>query len=300
MSKVFHLALFLSLFVLTCQAQNTDTVKHKKPTLKFGLTYNSNSVYLGRTDSVTIPVYNLGATYTLKNGIFFSGTVNYVPSREFDKLDGGAIETGYNFEHDNLSGGITVSKYFSSFNSTQLISALDAVIGAELSYNLFDVITPSAHIDYVLGNGGGNDLILTGGIAHDFTIAKPFAAHDQLSIEPAIHFNAGSQNFYNTYVIRKQKSETARKNFRSKGKGNGNVVTTTSTQVTTGTTNFNKFEVLAYEFNLPFTYTVKKFAVEVNPVYAIAVHKIDDNGTNTFYVPNTSVFYLQLAVSYTF
>ncbi len=302
------LFLFLCTFVITAKAgaadtakqKKTDTVKVKKASFKIGTTYNSNSVYLARTDSVAIPIYNLGLTYTLKNGIFFSGTVNYVPSREFDKLDGGSLETGYNFEANNLSGGVSVSKYFSSFNSTQVISALDASLGAELSYNVFDVITPSIHVDYVLGNGGGNDFLLTGGMAHDFSIDKPFAAHDKLSIEPAIHFNAGSQNFYSTYFIRKQVSEVARKNLRSKGKGVGNTVTTTTTQLVPGTTNFSKFQVLAYEFNLPFTYTIKKIAVEINPVYAIAVHKIDDNGTNTFYVPNSSVFYLQLAVSYTF
>jgi hypothetical protein len=277
----------------------TDSaVVKKKSALKLGMTYNSNSVYQGRTDSVTTPNYSLGVTYTLKSGIFFSGSVNYVPNREFDKLDGGSLETGYNFELGNLSGGVALSKYFASFNSTSLISALDLNLGTELSYNIDDIITPSVHVDYAIGNGGGNDFILTGGVAHEFDFDKPFGKQDKLSIEPGIHFNAGTQNFYNTYFIRQKNSESKRQNFRKTGKKGTTSVTNAGTTATT--TNYNKFQVLAYEFNIPLSYTIKKLSIDVNPIYAIAVNKIDDDGTQTFSVPSTSVFYLQLGVSYTF
>src|ERR1700756_858517 len=52
-----------------------DTVKHKKASLKVGLTYSNNAVYLARTDSVATPNWGLGVTYTLKSGIFFEGMV---------------------------------------------------------------------------------------------------------------------------------------------------------------------------------------------------------------------------------
>jgi hypothetical protein len=316
MKKLRAFAVVCSLFALALQvnAQNKEvnkTVKDlptkevdspaikKKAALKLGLIYNSNSVYQGRTDSVTIPNYSIGATYTLKSGIFFSGSINYVPNREFDKLDGGSLQTGYNFESGNLSGGVALSKYFASFNSTSIISALDLNAGAELSYNISDIITPSVHVDYAIGNGGPNDFILTGGITHGFDFDKPFSENDKLSIEPGIHFNAGTQNFYNTYFVRRKNSEAKRQNFRKTGKKNGATTAVTNT-ATSSTANYNEFQVLAYEFNVPFTYTIKKVAVEVNPVYAIAVHKIDDDGTKTSYVPNTSVFYLQLGLSYNF
>ena len=277
-----------------------DTVKKKHSALKIGLTFNSNSVFLARTDSVATPVFNTGLTYTLKSGIFFAGTVNYVPSRQFDKLDGGSLETGYNYEKHNFSGGVTLSKYFATFNSTQLISALDATLGLDASYNIANIVTPSAHVDYALVKSGGNDFILTGGLAHDFTIEKPFSAKDNLSIAPAVHFNAGTQNFYNTYFIRQQTSLQGRLNARSKGKGKGVTATTPTTTTTPVVTNVNKFQVLAYEFSVPVSYTNRKFAAEFTPVYAIAVHKTDDNGTNTFYLPNSSVFYFHFALSYAF
>jgi len=315
MRNILVLSLFLFPFYITTaaaqdngakaatglhQSVTPDSAKAKKSSLKTGITYNSNSVFLARTDSVATAVFNFGVTYTLKSGIFFSGTVNYVPSRQFDKLDGGSAETGYNYEKDNFSAGVTLSKYFAAFNSTQLISALDATLGAEVSYDINDIVTPSAHVDYALVKSGGNDFILTGGLEHEFTIDKPFAAKDKLSIEPAVHLNAGTQNFYNTYYTRQQASLQARINAKSKGRGKGVVTTTAVTQVTPTTTSASKFQVLAYEFSLPFTYSVKKVSAEFLPVYALALHKIDDNGTNTFYLPNSSVFYVQVALSYTF
>jgi len=282
------------------QSVTADSAKAKKSSLKAGITYNSNSVFLARTDSVATPVFNFGITYTLKSGIFFSGTANYVPSRQFDQLDGGSLETGYNYEKDNFGAGITLSKYFAAFNSTQLISALDATLGAEVSYNLNDIVTPSVHVDYALVKSGTNDFILTGGLAHEFTIDKPFGAKDKLSIEPAFHINAGTQNFYNTYYVRQQASLQARINAKSKGKGKGVVTTTTVTQVTPTSTTASKFQALAYEFYVPFSYSVKKLSAEFSPVYATAVNKINDTGTSTVSLPNSSVFYFQAAVSYTF
>jgi len=284
-----------------------DTAKKKKATFRTGLNYNSNSVFLARTDSVATPNYSLGVTYTLKSKIFFSAAVAYIPNRQFQKVDGGSLETGYNFDVDNLSGGVALAKYFSSFNSTQIISALNATASAELSYNLFDVVTPSAHIDYALVKTGGNDFILTGGLQHEFSFKNILTKKDALSFEPAAHLNAGSQNFYSTYFVLKSKSQQKRDSAKSNGKSNGKGKSATQTVISqapavqsTVTTNTNKFQILAYEFNTPFTYTYKKLGVEFNPVYALAVHKIDDDGTRTFYVNNSSVFYVQVAVSMTF
>jgi hypothetical protein len=85
-----------------------------------------------------------------------------------------------------------------------------------------------------------------------------------------------------------------------KARGGTTSTVTTTTTTTPVVTNTNKFQVLAYEFSVPVSYAFRKFVAEFTPVYAIAVHNIDDDGINTFYVPNTSVFYFQLAVSYRF
>lgn len=293
-------------------ASKTDTAKNvKKASLELRAGFANNTVFLGRTDSVAISSYNLGLTYTLKCGLFFSGSVNYIPSRQFDKVDGGGLEAGYNFDANNLSGGIALSKYFASFNSTELVSALDATVRGELSYDLYEVVTPSVEAEYALGrSGGGNDFLLNTGLTHEFGFDKVFAAHDHLGISPAFHMNSGTQNFYTTYITRKNASAGKRALHGSasvKGNGKGVTVGTSTTTTTTGkgstttqTTSSNKFQVLDYEWSMPITYGVKKFTFEFSPIYAIAVHKIYDDGTSTTSLPNSSVFYFQAAVSYKF
>lgn len=286
-------------------AGRQDTVKHKKASLKVGLTYSNNTVWLARTDSVAIPNYGVGLTYTLKSGLFFSGSVSYVPSRQFDKIDAGNFEAGYNFDVNNLSGSIAVSKYVAAFNSTQVISALDASVGAGLSYNLFDIITPSVHADYALVKSNGNDFMLSGGLSHEFDFEKVFAPKDNLSIEPKFEMIAGSQNFLSTYYTLKKNSAVQRqlhKNGNGKGKGATTTTTTTATTTTSNpvTTNNNKFQTLAYEYTLPIGYSWKKVGFSFTPAYAVAVHQITDDGTTTTYQPNSSVFYFQIGLSYTF
>jgi hypothetical protein len=284
-------------------ASKSDTVKHKKSSLKIGLTYSSNSVYLARTDSIATPNYGLGLTYTLKSGIYFSGEVNYIPSRQFDKLDAGNLEAGYNFDLDNLSGGVSVSKYIASFNSTQVISAIDATVGAEFSYDLFDVVSASVHGDYALVKSDGNDIIITGGLSHEFEFEKLFTKGDHLSIEPKAELTAGTQNFLSSYYVLKRKSAIKRQqhqNANGKGLNKTTSTSSSSTQTATVTSNSNKFQTLAYDFTLPISYSWKKIGFSVTPAYAIAVHKITDDGTTTSYLPNSSVFYIQVGVSYTF
>jgi|SRR6185312_7785422 len=282
-----------------------DTLKHKKASFKIGLNYSTNSVYLARTDSVATPNYNAGITYTLKSGIFFEGAVSYVPGRQFNKLDAGNLETGYKFDLDNLSGGVSVSKYFAGFNSTQVISALDATIGAELSYDLFNVITPSVHVDYALvRSNGGNDIIVVAALGHEFEMQKIFSKGDHLSIEPKIELTAGTQNFTTTYYILKQNGAAQRQqhqNSKGVGKGLSKTTTTSNTlQSNPVTTNTNKFQTLAYEFTLPFVYSYKKLGFSVIPAFAVALHKIEDDGSNTYNLPDSSVSYLQVGVFYTF
>jgi len=285
-------------------ADKKDTVKHKKSSLKIGLTYSSNSVYLARTDSIATPNYGLGITYTLKSGIYFSGEVNYIPSRQFDKLDAGNLEAGYNFDlSDNLSGGVSVSKYIASFNSTQVISAIDATVGAELSYDLFDAVSASVHGDYALVRSDGNDIIITGGLSHEFEFEKVFTKGDRLSIEPKAELTAGTQNFLSSYYVLKHNSAAKRQqhqNAKAKGLAKTTSTSSSSSQTTSVTSNSNKFQTLAYEFSLPVSYSWKKFGVSFTPAYAIAVHKITDDGSTTAYLPNSSVFYFQVGVSYTF
>lgn len=293
--KTLYSVLFLLAFSSSkLLAQHIDSLPEKKSKLTLSLGYSSNSVFLGRADSVVTPLFNSSLTYTLKSGIFFSGSVNYIPNRETNKLDGGSIAAGYNFEHNNLSGGVEINKIISSDNSTQVIAALDATVGASLSYNIADFITPGIHAEFALGkSGGGNDIILTPGLTHDFNIEHPFSAHDNLSITPGIFLNAGTQNFYSTYYIRKDKRTI-------KLKASKNSVAVGKKATTQKTVNTSKLVMLDYEFTMPINYTCGKFGFELSPSYATAVNKSISSASQTTAVDKTSIFYVSAGISFAF
>jgi hypothetical protein len=147
----------------------------------------------------------------------------------------------------------------------------------------------------------GNDIIITGGLSHEFEFEKVFTKGDHLSIEPKAELTAGTQNFLSSYYVLKHNS-AAKRQQHANGKGLAKTSSTSgsSSKTTTVTSNSNKFQTLAYDFSLPVSYSWKKFGFSVTPAYAIAVHKITDDGSTTSYLPNSSVFYIQVGVSYTF
>lgn len=288
-------SLFILVFFTTSKllAQHTDSIPDKKSKLTLGIGYSSNSVFLGRADSVTTPLFNTSLLYTLKSGIFFSGSINYIPSRETNKLDGGSIGAGYNFDHNNLSGGFEINKYISNDNSTLVIASLSATIGASLSYNIADFITPTMHAEFALGkSGGGNDIILTPGLTHDFSIVHPFSAHDNLDITPGVFLNAGTQNFYSTYYLRKDKRTLRLKNLNSGLNG--------KKSASAKTVNTSKLVLLDYEFIMPVDYTCGKFGFELTPTYARAVNTSISSTSQSTSVDTTSIFYVSAGVTFTF
>ena len=288
-------SLFVLVFFTTSRllAQHTDSLSDKKSKLTLGIGYLSNSVFLGRADSVTTPLFNTSLLYTLKSGIFFSGSINYIPSRETNKLDGGSIGAGYNFDHNNLSGGFEINKYLSSDNSTLVIAALSATIGASLSYDIANFVTPTMHAEFALGkSGGGNDIILTPGLTHDFSIEHPFSAHDNLDITPGVFLNAGTQNFYSTYYLRKDK-----RTLRLKTSKNG---LSGQKPANAKSVNTSTLVLLDYEFIMPVNYTCGKFGVELTPSYARAVNTSISSASQTTSVNKTSIFYVSAGVTFTF
>ena len=279
--------------------KKVDSTK-KKSSLLIGVNYISNNVYLGRTDSVVTPNFNAQVTYTLKSGIYFSGGLTYIPNRTFDRLDAGILEAGYTFDHNDLSGAVSVSKYFASFISTEVVSAIDANLSGELDYD-FHFISASIKADYALAkSNGGNDFILTGGLQHEFDVTNPFSTNDALSISPAIFLNAGTQNFYTTYIIRKKNSAAA---IKAHGGGKGKTVNPVAPAPTstTSTVNTNKFQLLDNEYEIPITYSIKNLGFEFTPKYVVGHNIISDNPTTTTtYIPNTSLFYFKIGINYTF
>lgn len=257
--------------------------------------YSSNNVFLGRSDSAITPVFNTTLTYTSKWGFFLSGQLDYIPSQVTNKIDGASLEAGYNFEHNNLHLGAALTKFINSRNSTLVTAGLKATAEAEVSYNIGDLITPSLHSTFALNkSGGGNDIILTPGLVHEFYFSHLFSEEDDLEINPGIFLNAGTQNFYSFYYIKKKKNTVRTKTYKK------STAATTKSKKVLKTVSTNKLVMLDYEFLLPINYSIGKFGLELTPSYARAVNKSISVESQTTPVNATSVFYVNAAVAFTF
>lgn len=255
----------LSAFGLQALAQTTDSVAPKKPYLKFGMTYYSDNVYLGRTDTVTAPSYEPTLSYTFKSGVYFSGALEYFPNRVTNKLDGGNIEAGYNFDAtQNLSGGVSFTKSFYNTNSTQVQSEIGSNFDAFLDYDIADIITPYIGFDYGFAKSGfKDDILLTPSLSHDFEIDGIFDDNDLLLISPEVDMNTGTQNFFDSYLT--AKATKAKKVTKVQAAE----IATYNADLSTYKTYLSNFTVLDYEFTLPIEYKLGHLILNFTPTYAL-------------------------------
>jgi hypothetical protein len=286
-------ALFIFVFIfggLAAKAQ-IKTNETKKPGLELSLNYLSNSVYMGRADSVRTATISSQIKYSFNSGIFLSGSLDIIPNRKKNKLDGGDITVGYDFDlNEDLSGGIAYSKLFYSKTSTQVASAVSSTINANLTYDISDIISPTLSADYNINKQGINgDLFLNLAIAHDFTVENIFADDDNLTLSPTAELNTGTQNFFNGYVTNR-KLKNAKKA----------AIETAIIQAYTA--QLSQYRLLDYEFSLPVAYHTDNFTVNLKPVYTIARDQFKSAAVvNALGLSGqTSIFFLEIGLSLKF
>ncbi|MGZ3776619.1 MAG: hypothetical protein ACXVI9_03250, partial [Mucilaginibacter sp.] len=216
MRKVVYLPPLVILLSIICsktafsQTAAVDTIGDlksvKKASIKFGVNYLSNSVYLGRADTVKTPIIEPEIKYTFKNGIYFSGNLEYIPNRASKPLDAGSIAGGYDFDINNdWTAGVSFTKLFYNATSTQIGSSIGSTFNVNTDYDIAGIITPSLSIDYnILKQGFGSDILINAGLAHDFAKLGIFSTGDIGIISPTVTLNAGTQNFYDAFLTLKK------------------------------------------------------------------------------------------------
>jgi len=237
----------------TKKAESDDETK--KSGLDISLNYLSNSVFMGRPDSVRTATLSPAIKYSFSSGIYLSGGLELIPGRKKNKLDGGDLTLGYDFDITNdLSGGISYSKLFYSATSIQVSSAVSSTFNGNLTYNIGDIISPTLNADYNINKQGiTGDIFLNLGVSHDFT----FGANDELSISPTIEANTGTQNFYDGYIVYR-KLKNAKKTAAE------------TALIQAYTTELSQYRLLDYEFSLPIEYSTGNLTLKATPIYALA------------------------------
>jgi len=297
MNKKIYFSSIL-LFLLLCsrfafsQTTAIDTLGDfksiKKASLKAGLNYLNNSVYLGRADTVNTPLIEPNLKYTFANGIYFSGNVQIVPNRKTNKLDGGSLSAGYDFElGKNSSGSISYSQLFYNATSTQIGSSIGSTINANIDYDISDIITPSLSIDYnILKQGFGSDVMVNFGISHDFAQESIFAGDDIGLISPTATVNAGTQNFYSAFLtLKKYKLPKAGKAQKLLSAQDAKLA---------------KFQLLDFEFAAPIEYKTGPVLFSFTPTYAFAENKLPASITKGMVSTQSGLFFFEIGASVKF
>jgi len=240
-----------------------DKAKTETSSFRFGLSYLSNNVFMGRTDTVQTPTIAPTAKYTLKSGIYFSGTMDFLPNKKKNKLDGGDLTAGYDFDiTDDLSGSVSYAKLFYSSTSTQISAAVSSTFNANLTYDIGNIISPSVSADYNINKQGiNNDLFVNVALTHDFIAEGIFTDKDLILVSPTIILNTGSQNFYDAYLTKK-KLKNAKLNAKQ------------TALLNTYTNQLSHYALLDYEISAPFEYKNGPFIFQFTPIYAIVKNQL--------------------------
>ncbi|WP_428330159.1 hypothetical protein [Mucilaginibacter sp.] len=256
--------------------------------IKFGINYSSNNVFMGRTDTIRTPTIIPQIKYTLKSGIYFSGSIDIIPNRKKKKLDGGDLTAGYDFDiTDDLSGGASYSKLFYNSTSTQIASAISSTFNANLNYDIGNIISPSISADYNINKQGiNNDIFVNFSLTHDFIVAGVFGDADILLISPTATANTGTENFYDAYLTKKTFKNAKR-------------TAAQNALITKYTNMLSQYKLLDYEFSAPVEYKSGHFIFQFTPTYAIVQNQLP-KGISTRISTKPSVFYFETGVSLKF
>lgn len=265
-----------------------DKTSGTTSSFKVDITYASNNVFMGRTDTTKTPVLIPEIKYTLKCGLYFSGSLDIIPNRRKKKLDGGSLTAGYDFDiTDDLSGGVSVAKLFYSAASTQLSSSIRETFNANLTYDIAEIISPAVSIDYNLNKQGiGNDVFLNLGLGHDFAFVGIFDDADLILVSPTVAANTGTENFYNAYLTEKKLKNAKR-------------ATAQTALLDEYTSQLGKFKLLDYELSAPFEYKNGGFIFHFTPTYAIVKNELPKQITAKL-SDASSVFYFETGAAYKF
>ena len=292
-------AVLISFFTFTAYCQRDTTAHPEKKaspgakndstssSFKFGVSYLSNNVYMGRTDTATTPAIIPSVKYTFKNGIYFSGNLYYLPTKPTQKIDGGDLAGGYDFDiSDDVSAGGSFTRYFFSSTSTQIASAISSTINANINWDN-DYLSPALNVDYNLNVAGiNNDFLLSPAVAHDFIAVGVFGKTDIFLISPTVTLNAGTQNFYDAYLNKKK--------LKSK-----KLTKLQTALLTKYEGQLGQFGILDYELSAPIEYKSGHFIFQLTPTYAIVQNQLPKQIAEQL-SDQSAVFYIEVGVSLKF
>jgi hypothetical protein len=275
--KTPYLLALLCICSITLRAQQ-DSVQ--KTTTTLALLYNSNISYYGQATTEKYPYILANATVRFPMGIYLSAggyqLLNYGPA-----LSEADLGIGYSRDFgEKWTTGLAYTRSFFPSNSPLLAAANANNINLNASY-AGSLLKNAIDIDYAFGKE--QDVFITLTNSKEFDLGTIFNEKNFIAIEPAIEIVAGTRHFYDTYAIEEEKRNNG------KGKGASNAAPTTITTI-----NYipkNSFNLLSYNFKLPFTFSRASYMIEANYQFSILGKKADDNLRSQYSIFGFACYY---------
>jgi len=260
--------------VLIAQSHSLYTIDSvaEKSQLRVSLRYTSDYLYMGRADSAMAPYLSASIGYYHKSGFFVRSGLSYLIAKGEGRIDMISMVGGYEYYKKKLFAGTSLSQYFFSDESYNVMAEMNTYLNAFAGYDL-SVVT--LYTDISIGFSDGTDIFL--GIELDRTF---YMFNYKLLITPSVSMNAGSQNYYSQYVNYRNSQTGA---WGGKGKGGGGQPGGSSSQ-TIEVQESDKFKILDYEAAIDLTYKIRNIRLFASSTWTLPVNPatlVDDQGEYT-------------------
>lgn len=240
----------------------------EKSDIRIGLRYTSDYLYMGRSDSAKAPYLSPSVGYYHKSGFFVRSSLSYLTAKDEGRIDMITLSGGYDYYIKNLAIGVSVSQYFFSDLSYNVMAEMSSYLNAYVGYD-FSLFT--LYGDASLGFSGSTDVFVGAEVSRTF-----YALKSNLLFTPSIYMNAGTQHYYNEYYAYRSTQTGG-----GGGKGKGGTTPPPTTTQTLQVLESDQFKILDYEAGLNVTYKIDNIRLFVSSTWAIPVNPatlVNDQG----------------------
>lgn len=258
------------------------------------ISYSSDAVFMGRRDSIKAPYVYSTLGYYNKSGFFGNASASYLVSSDEQRIDLFLISAGYLFSGENLSAGLSGTKYFFNEESYNVQSEIEADITAMVGYD-FKIAELTLSAATYFSGSSSPDLVAS------LTLDRTFYALErQLLIMPGVMVGAGTQYFYEEYYnTSRLGNRKSGGNGQGSGSGQGGSGITQAEINNVSISEASEFNILNIEARLPLQYYHKSFIFSFTPVMAFPQTSASITTDSGVYKEDLeSVFYWSAGISY--
>lgn len=247
--------------------------------LKLAFNYSSANTFLGRKDSVSIPILTPSFRYTSTKLYFFQGSLVHTntTSKIFDELDLKLGKRYYGGEH--YDGSISYAHYFFS----PQVSRINSFVNNDINiYNGFDfnLLYSALSLDFTYGKktatvkakktgktynltAVSRDISMTWMNLKQFYFYELFNSNDLFILTPELDFVFGTQNSIHLYHKKNNTANTTEAAFKTR----------------------------AITFNLDFLYIIKKLSINISPYVTFPQNPSVGQSSKPYFVIYGGLFY---------